>query len=95
MDQVGERLVHLNLAVGKAAIMVAEEERHAQLRPRRRRWWIRPWISRRQLHGQYDQLMSELMREHPKDFKAFIRVEPELFFELIQRIGPRIQKSTK
>ena len=30
---------------------------------------------------------------NPADFKSFLRVEPDLFFELVQRVGPRIEKS--
>ena len=33
--------------------------------------------------------------ENHTDFKAFLCVEPEMFFELVDRVGPRIQKNTR
>ena len=38
-------------------------ERERQQRCRRRRWWVRPWIERRRLFGQYETLFQELERE--------------------------------
>jgi len=84
-----------NLALAALVALVAEDERGAELQRRRRRWWVRPWIARRPIYGQYEQLMNELQRESPADFKSFLRLEPDLFFELVQRVGPRIEKSAK
>ena len=50
------------------------------------------WVQRRPLLGQYDTLMRELMREAHGDFKRFLRMSPEMFLELVQRISPRITK---
>lgn len=75
------------------AALVAEEERQAEILRRRRRWWVRPWLMRRQLYGQYETLMAELRREHHEDFKAFLRIEPQMFHELLQRVGPHIEKN--
>ena len=60
---------------------------------RQRRWWTRPWLLRRPEYGQYETLMSELEREHHGDFRSFLRIEPEMFRELLERVGPRIEKS--
>ena len=57
--------------------------------------WVRTWILRRPLFGQYEQLMAELMRESQGDFQAFLHMEPDLFHELCQRVGPRITKSNQ
>lgn len=35
---------------------------------RRRRWWVRPWMQRRQFYGQYETLFSELDREFDHDY---------------------------
>ena len=77
------------------AALVAEEERQGEMLHRRRRWWVRPWLMRRPLYGQYETLMAELMREHHGDFKAFLRIEPEMFHELLQCVGPRIERNNK
>ena len=55
---------------------------------------MRPWLPRRPIYGHYEQLMNELLRENHTDFKNFLRVEPEMFFELVERVGPMIQKNT-
>ncbi|XP_062592427.1 putative nuclease HARBI1 [Saccostrea cucullata] len=63
-------------------------------RPRRqrRRYWIRPWITRRTQYGHFDRLMKELETEDVLSFKNFLRVEPDMFRELVDRLSPRLQK---
>jgi len=60
---------------------------------RRRRVWVRPWIQRRQLFGQYETLMAELERESRGDFVGFMRIDPEMFHELLMRLTPRLTKA--
>ncbi|KAI8493838.1 hypothetical protein Bbelb_281850 [Branchiostoma belcheri] len=97
-DNLG--LVRLRLATARhrrnlvLATLLAEQERYAELQRRRRRWWIRPWLLERPRYGQYEKLMGELMRGHRVDFKSFLRIEPEMFDEILQRVGPSIEKST-
>ena len=66
------------------------------IRRRRRRgqrkYWVRPWIGRRRQFGLYDQLLVELHNEDQKAFKNFMRMPPEMFDELLTRVGPRISK---
>ncbi len=40
----------------------------------RRRWWVKPWIERRMLFGQYHTLMTELQRECNGDFDIMIYI---------------------
>ena len=70
--------------------------RLAQKRARRRRQrrWIRTSLDpewRRQF-GLYDQLMVELRREDQRAFINFMRMPPEMFDEILARVGPRITK---
>jgi len=68
---------------------------HVTRRRRRRgqrRYWVRPWIGRRRQFGLYDQLLVELRNEDQKAFKNFMRMPPEMFDELLTRMGPRISK---
>ena len=58
----------------------------------RRRHWVREWLLRRQELGQYHRLMPELRAEDPTSFVNFLRVPPEMFDELLTRVGPRITK---
>ena len=73
-----------------AAMLLAREERRNQRNPRR--WWVKPWIERRLLYGQYHTLMQELEREARGDFVGFMRMEPAMFHELLLRVTPRISK---
>ena len=61
-------------------------------RRRKRRMWVPPWLLRRPLYGQYEKLMAELTAEDVSGFKNFMRMEPDLFHEVLARVGPRITK---
>ena len=90
--QLAQARHHFNLVL---AVLIEEEARVARQQRRQRRWWVRHWLLRRPTLGQFEALMAELEREHHGDFKSFLRVEPQMFHELVQRVGPRIQKSTQ
>ena len=97
------QLAHFNIMCGVAAIVIlgrnnslddvanVKKEQHGGGGG----GWVRPWLARRPIYGHYEQLMNELLRENHTDFKNFLRVEPEMFFELVERVGPRIQKNTR
>jgi len=58
---------------------------------------VRPWLLRRPELGQYEigmyeKLMGELMQEDPGAFTNFVRVQPAMFHELMERVGERIRK---
>ena len=42
--------------------------------------------------GVYNTLMKELEDESDKEFQSFARVPPDLYHEIVRRVGPRIQK---
>jgi len=69
-----------------------EEERERNRRMRRpRRWWVRPWIGRRQDLGAYDRLLLELQNEDVASFTNFLRMSPEVFEEILNTIRHRIE----
>ncbi|KAL5010106.1 hypothetical protein ScPMuIL_012411 [Solemya velum] len=68
------------------AALLEEVDRERHMAQRRRR---------RPLFGQYETLMRELENEHASDFKSYLRVEPALWQELLDRVGPRITKSQR
>lgn len=78
-------------------ILLALRRRRNRHRRRRRQRsvWVRPWLSaERRLHfGDWDQLMTELRLEDEPSFYNFVRLEPRMFDELLQRVGPRITKA--
>ena len=92
--------------VGIAWVLLEEEENnrkenshHIQgqqpaRRARPRRWWVRPWLDadRRLQYGHFHRLMEELRLEDTGSFTNFLRMEPAVFDELLNRIKPRITK---
>ncbi|XP_041367086.1 uncharacterized protein LOC121381797 [Gigantopelta aegis] len=88
-------LQHQNL-VTQLALHQIQARRRRRRRRRRpqvpRAIWVRPWISRRRQFGKYDQLLVELRKEDQRAFKNFLRMPPEMYDELVQRVGPRITK---
>jgi len=62
---------------------------------RRRTCWVRPWIERRRIFGQYETLFHELERESQGDFHAYLRMDRQTFAELLQRVEPRITKTER
>ncbi len=60
---------------------------------RHRRWWCRPWLLGRPAFGQFEQLMLELKVEDPAAFQNFVRFEPAMFQELVDRLAPQITKT--
>lgn len=77
------------------AALLLEEQRRAEEARRERTVWVRPWLQRRVLLGHYDTLMVELQREARGDFKSFLRVDPDLFLEILGRVERRITKSSE
>ena len=65
---------------------------HYRARARKRRFWVRPWIARRRRFGNYENLLEELERESHADFTNYMRMEPAMFHELLERLTPRLSK---
>ena len=42
--------------------------------------------------GQYERLMNELLMEDGTHYKNFVRMQPDMFQELLAKVGPRITK---
>ena len=58
-----------------------------------RRWWVRPWIQRRLAQGNYRNLLQELREvEMEADFKSYLRMDPQMFDELLDRVSPYLTK---
>lgn len=66
-----------------------EQENRA---PRARRWWVKPWVGRRRVHGQYYNLFQELDRETRLDYHGYVRMSRNDFHDILERIAPRITK---
>ncbi len=57
-----------------------------------RRQWCRPWLLRRLAFGQFEHLMVELRIEDPAGFQNFVRCEPAMFQEMVDRLTPLLCK---
>ena len=75
--------------------LLIRRRRRRRRRRQRRRWWVRPWLAvpRRLRFGHYHRLMTELRLEDEQSFVNFMRMPPQMFDEIVARIGPRLQKS--
>ncbi|MCP3854927.1 MAG: hypothetical protein GY698_09360, partial [Actinomycetia bacterium] len=49
---------------------------------------VRPWLTRRGDHGLYERLMEELKREDVAAFTNMLRMSPQLFQEIVDRLDP-------
>lgn len=78
--------------VNQLAVLQLRAYRRRRRREQRRRIWTRQWIARRPQFGMYDQLLVELRNEDQASFINFMRMPPEMFDELVARVGPRITK---
>ena len=89
--QLLQHLVLLDRDRNLNAVAVARAQDEGRERARRR-WWVRPWILRRPERGWFDQLMHELRLEDVASFRNFLRVEPDMFRELSDRLEERLSK---
>ena len=69
---------------------VEDEQKAAPTRRRiHRRVWVRKWLSRRQESGQYERLLTELHMEDERGYKNYLRITPDLFHEMVEKVTPR------
>jgi hypothetical protein len=66
--------------------LIRRRQERREARPRR--IWCRQWlgVDRRFAFGQFSQLMPELRREDPASYLNFVRMTPQLFDELVDRL---------
>ena len=69
------------------ASLLPKEEERAQQQRRRRTYWLRPWLQRRVLLGQYHTLMNEIRMEDRGGFKSFLRLVSSSLLLLGSRCG--------
>ena len=43
-----------------------------------KKFWVRQWLLRRPLYGQYEKRMAEMKADDPASFKNFLRMEPQI-----------------
>ena len=58
----------------------------------RRRYWVRPWINRRDTYGAYHALLKELSNEDQKGYKNFLQMDLSSFNKLLHQVEPHIKE---
>lgn len=61
---------------------------------KKRSCYARPWILRRKDYGHYHTLLQELAEEDPPSFKGYTRIHVDVFNDLLEKVGPKLQKKT-
>ena len=89
--------IALQQQMNAEAQLAALRLRRARRRRRRPRTkWELDWRTQvdRLIHGPYTNLMVKLRRYDRKGFTNFLRLPPEMFDELLDRVGPALTKRT-
>lgn len=69
-----------------------DEEEKKERKKKTKTVWVREWLLQRRDFGQYEKLLQQLHDGDVNSFKNFLRVEPDLNHELVERLTPRNQK---
>ena len=89
-EKLGNMNANKKVKIAAAAIAVAlccEEDNE-----KRRKEWVKPWLQRRNTHGFYSQLLSELRLEEVEIYKNYLRMKPGNFNEILVLIRDDITK---
>jgi hypothetical protein len=84
---VGIELISLALAEECRKILETRKKR------RPRRWWVKPWIRRREQLGASTQLLVELAAEDSDSYRNHLRMSEAQLDFLLQKVSPLIQKA--
>ncbi|XP_021347872.1 uncharacterized protein LOC110446863 [Mizuhopecten yessoensis] len=80
----------------RAQAEVLQERRRQRARRRysKKRFWVRTWLTEdeRVSAGQYNNLMVKLRNEDVQSFTNYLRMPPDMFQFLLNRLTPRLQK---
>ena len=74
------------------SILLLRRRRRRRLRAPNRKKWVRTWVSRRQTHGAFANIVQELNLEDAEKFKQFHRLDRNLFEEVLAMVTPLIEK---
>ncbi|KAK3891587.1 hypothetical protein Pcinc_004534 [Petrolisthes cinctipes] len=60
----------------------------------KRKMWCNQWLSRRNLRGSFNQILTELEMKNPSDFENYTRMPVSAFHELLGKVKPYISNLT-
>lgn len=68
------------------------DELETEISKKQKRIWTRKWLLRRDTHGSSVGLIRELAIEDKSEYKSFMRMTPDQFEFLFQKISAKIQR---
>ncbi|KAB0801573.1 hypothetical protein PPYR_03759 [Photinus pyralis] len=85
-------LVRAPLAAVITTIAAALVILNYRRKKRNRKYWVRPWVARRNARGIMNLVNNELLVEHPETFQNYLRMTSESFLKLLSKIEHYISK---
>ena len=83
---------NITLLAAAAAVLIIKRRRRRRENRATRSVWSRQWLTERQtLKGMNQFVMNELQQDDSAGFKGFLRLTPDIFNELLERIEPKIR----
>ncbi|XP_034039477.1 uncharacterized protein LOC117522184 [Thalassophryne amazonica] len=79
-----------------AAVVVKTRARTRRVRCERKRKvvWVRELLLNRHKYDMYEKLMKHLREGNVKSFRNFVRMDPEMFGQMVEDLTPMLQKNT-
>lgn len=78
--------------IAAALILLLRCSRKHSAKWENRNTWSKTWISRRETHGVYQNLVRELSLEDEALYRSCMRMLPESFNAILELVGPQISK---
>ena len=78
--------------VFQAGLYAIYKLKQSRKEKRKREWWIRPWIAKRNEMGAFKTLVREMKQDDKDSFMIFFRINPSLFDELEGMLAEKIKK---
>ena len=92
MEEEQAALIEEEFLLLSAAVLLVSRRALIQAKEKQpRRFWSRNWLLERPYYGQYEKLLAELRTDDTLSFTNFLRVNPDLWQELLhvlQCVGP-------
>ncbi len=85
-------LTHIALLTEIAEELAEEEAKEAQCQGKKKREWTKSWLKRRNDPESWCQLYTEVEESDISKFQNVFRLPPDVFNDLLQLVGPIIEK---
>ena len=92
VDDVSAACMELYKEELEAVADSSDTENETSPKRQRRSCQTRPWLQRRPLYGQYENLLRELKEEDPKGFRIFQRLSPEVWNQVYEKVEPILER---